>query len=88
LKWGGGEHRGQARDEVQRVQHDGVRTRAPSAFEPIHDLARVRDLETFLANRWTRHVATDSLESLAITTVDHRTNMHVHAADFGEGLVG
>jgi hypothetical protein len=67
----------ESRDQIERVEQDGIRSVSPGALEPVAKPAVTVLLESFLRERRAGDVAAQPLESLAIAIHPPR------AADLG-----
>jgi len=76
------------RDEVERVEQDGVGAVIPRGLEAEADAAIGVELEALLVERRPRDVAAGPLEALAVAAVRHDLGVDIHPADLGKGFAG
>lgn len=77
---------GEPRDEVERVEQDGVSAVLPGRLEAEAYAAIRVEREALLGERRSREVAAKSFEALAIATVERDLRVHIDPAHLVEGL--
>ncbi|MFO0686749.1 MAG: hypothetical protein U0234_32100 [Sandaracinus sp.] len=77
--------RGQARDEVERLEHDGVGAVLPRLLERVAHAPAVVLFEALGRERRARDVADEALEARSVTTVEGDLGVHVDAVDVRVG---
>ena len=72
-------HRAEARQQIFRHEHHRTSPVSPRLTKRILHTAVVSPREPLKRNRWPRHIAAKSLQSLAITPVHRNSRVDVHA---------
>ena len=68
------------------VEQHGSGAVLPRCFETIANATIVPQLEPLLGKRWTRDVATETLQALSVASINDRLGVEVDGAHFGERL--
>lgn len=74
---------GEAREQVERVEHDGVRAVSPRSLERVAQAAVVMSIESLERERRSQEIAAQALELGAVAAVDGTLGVDVDAADLG-----
>ena len=80
--------RGQARNQVVRLEHERARAVPPGLLEAELEPTIRAPREAVLRDGWPRDVLAESLDASTVSTIDNLSCVDVDAAHFSDGLIG